>query len=130
MSGEDKLPHIILHHNQTKKYKAGNIDMADITLHVEIKDDNADAWREVEQMLTALTGYRVYSRDDFKGELINVLQNEVKQLEGDVGSLKYENRRLLADNIRMEAELKKYRDSFSDFRKQFSSPTGQRKIGT
>jgi hypothetical protein len=114
---EPKLPGVTLRHRGSRRYQAGKTQKAELTLECEI--DNESIWEEVERMLLAPSGFRIYTQEDFKGELVSVFQQEVKNLETDNGVLKYEKRRLEIENASLEEQLTKYKEIFDGFNKQF-----------
>lgn len=112
-----KLPGVTLRHRGSKRYQSGKTHKAELVLECEIEDEVV--WQEVERMLLAPAGHRIYTQEDFKGEMLAVFQSEVKNLEGDVGVLKYEKHRLEMENRHLEEQLAHYKGIFDGFNKQF-----------
>lgn len=118
MSDADlKLPGVTLRHRGSRRFQVGTKHKAEMTLECEIEDEVV--WEEVEKMLLAPAGFRIYTQEDFKGEMLNVFREEVRQLEAENAALRSENKRVQAQNAAMETQLQEYKDVFDGFNKQF-----------
>lgn len=62
-------------------------------------------------------GFRIHTAEDFKGQMIRVLQEDMGEAERRIRDLEIEVRNAAAAKVHAEEELQRMRDSFSPFLK-------------
>ena len=98
---EPNLPGVTLFHIGSRRYQVGG--KAKVSLSIEGTIEDEPTWIEVEKMF--INGFRVYTQEDFKGELVNVFRMEVSQLERRVEAAEAEAKRLDRENQLLRDEL-------------------------
>lgn len=111
---KDKLPGVTLFLTTSKRYNVAGRKKARAEFECDI--DSEVTWDEVEKMLIA--GFKIYTDDDFKGELLSVFREEVKQLEGQANVYKYEKERLEVENRRLRDNVEQYQRQLSNLGRQ------------
>lgn len=114
---EQKLPGVVLHLQSSKRHEVAGKQKVLLTVDGTI--DNEVVWSAVEKMF--INGFRVYTQEDFKGELINVFRTELEQLEGCVRALTHENEKMQRENTLLREEnedLAKKREALDGFARQ------------
>lgn len=107
MKEDDNLPGVTLHFegssvlNTRKNLKGVTVRTVRLQVIAEITDDTV--WQTVESKFK--DGLKVYTVDDFKGELLNALREEYKKLEAEAEGLRRANTHLLEENQHMKAGL-------------------------
>lgn len=111
---DPKLPGVTLHYLRARRFKNGfGQNKAEISLEATIEDDKV--WEEVERMFTE--GFRIYTQEDFKGELVGALRTEVVHLEQRVKDVEFEKNRLEAEVKLLREELEEKRGILDGFSK-------------
>jgi len=111
---EDQLPGVTFHHKGSKIFQpegAIRTKKAILTLEADIKDE--DLWREVEKKF--IEGLRVYTADDFKGELVNAYRHDNARLKAEAERLAHENARLQRENAYVQEKNAEYQEILSGF---------------
>jgi hypothetical protein len=108
---EPKLPGVTLFHIGSRRYQAGGKSKVEMKLEGTIEDETI--WVEVEKMF--VNGFRVYTQEDFKGELVNVFRTEVLQLERRIEIAEFEKGRLELENKLLREELGKKTEILDGF---------------
>lgn len=98
----DDLPGVIFRLQNAQVLGTANKKrkMARVTLDAEINDDAV--WEVAKKKLKEL---KVYTVEDFKGELLNALAEEHKKLEAAHAALQRAHETVLAENRQMKAGL-------------------------
>lgn len=103
MSDEnDHLPGVVFHKKSSEVLgttKKG-VKRVQVILEAEIRDE--EIWKSVEEKLN---GLKVYTVDDFKGEMLNALREDYLKLEIEKKRLEIENTGLREENQHMKAGL-------------------------
>lgn len=123
MTLENELAGVTFHHKGSKIFQpegATTNKKAILTLEATIKDE--DLWKEVEKKF--VEGLRVYTADDFKGELVNVYRHENARLKAEAERLAHENARLQRENAYVQEKNAEYQEILSGFSIQLSGGNG------
>ena len=100
---KDELPGVHLRVTATDLRTIGSVKTASIGLVGEVHDESV--WAAVRDRLLS-EGLKVYSIDDFKAELLNVLRAEVTRLEACVKLKDQEIRELRHQNDMLRLGMK------------------------
>lgn len=102
MSDEDQLPGVVFEMTQCDVLgtAVAGKKRAKVMLTAIINDDAV--WEEVKKKLD---GLKVYTADDFKGELLNALREEHAKIEAENKQLRSSFEATMEDNRRMSAAL-------------------------
>lgn len=111
---EQKLPGVTLHLQNAKRHEIAGKQKVLLTVDGTIDDEAV--WSAVEKMF--ISGFRVYTQEDFKGEMLNVFRTEVEQLEGRNNILAHDNERLTRENDLLREELEQKRGVLDGFTRQ------------
>jgi len=120
---EDQLPGVTFHHKGSKIFQpegATTTKKAILTLEASIKDE--DLWKEVEKKF--VEGLRVYTADDFKGELVNAYRHDNARLKAEAERLAHENARLQRENEYVQKKNEEYQKILSGFSTQLGGGDG------
>jgi hypothetical protein len=113
-AAEAKLPGVTLYARATREYQVAGKNKAEIKVECDIEDK--DVYEAVHKMF--LAGFRVYTQEDFKGEMLNVFREEVNQLEARVAGLVQENERKTRELALVQEELNQKREVLDGFGRQ------------
>ena len=108
-----KLPGVTLRLRGSKKYRLANQDKADVQLVCDI--DDVAVWEQVLKLLSDPDGYRIYTQEDFKGEMLNVFRSETLQLEKKNEELRFDRDRLQYENKILNERLQNYQEMINGF---------------
>lgn len=99
---DENLPGVVFHKKSSELIgtTTKGVKRVRVVLEAEIRDE--DVWKSAEDKLD---GLKVYTVDDFKGEMLNALREDYAKLEEEAVSLRAERDALKDDNLRMSAGL-------------------------
>lgn len=99
---DDDLPGVVFHKKSSEvmgtNYKG--FKRVKVVLEAEVRDDAV--WRDVEEKLN---GLKIYTADDFKGEMLNALREDYEKLEVEKRRLEIELKGVREEKDRMAAGL-------------------------
>lgn len=100
---KDSLPGVIFYRNSSQVMASSTpgVKKVKVVLVAEVRDDAV--WESVEEKFTA--GLKVYTADDFKGEMLNALREDYARLEAEKKRLQLELSTAKATVERMTAAL-------------------------
>lgn len=98
---EQSLPGVTLTLRGAREYQVAGKKKAEITLTCDIEDK--DVWEAVQKMFSE--GFRVFTQEDFKGELLNAFKEEMAQLEKKIRVLSFEAMHKDTELVRLRGEL-------------------------
>lgn len=112
---EAALPGVTLYFRGSREYQVAGRKKAEVKVECDIED--VDTWKVVQKMF--MDGFRVYTRDDFKGELLNAFREEMNQLEKKISMLVYESDRKGRELEMVKEELAQKKEILDGFSKHF-----------
>ena len=113
MAAEEQLPGLIFWHKGARRYEVADKHKVELKLECEVNDE--EVWKEVEKKF--LGGFRVFTAEDFKGELINALRYENKELEAAKTLLEQEVEKLRREKALIEQRLEQVQKPLADLGK-------------
>lgn len=95
------VPGVTLWHRGAKLFQKGGQKGVELTVVCHINDE--EVWKVVEKKF--LEGFRVYTVEDFKGEMLAALREEFKELEAEVGVLRVNLEKRTREKEMLEGQL-------------------------
>ncbi len=98
----DDLPGVVFHKksSQVLGINKKGVKRVEVILEAEVRDD--EVWQAAEEKLN---GLKVYTTDDFKGEMLNALREEFNKMEALYNQLQRDHKHVLEENQHMKAGL-------------------------
>lgn len=102
MSDENDLPGVVFHKKSSELVgtTAKGVKRVKVVLEAEVRDDAVWAAAEAK-----LDGLKIFTVDDFKGEMLNALREDYAKLETEANAMRTELETLRADNLQKNAAL-------------------------
>jgi hypothetical protein len=99
------IPGVTLWHRGAKLFQKAGQKGVELTVVAHINDE--DVWKVVENKF--LEGFRIYTVEDFKGEMLMALRDENKELEAEVKILRVDVEKRTREKELLEKELEEAR---------------------
>lgn len=102
---EDRIPAVVLWHKGARRYEVTGKQKVELKLEGEILDE--EVWKEVEQKF--MSGFHVFTVEDFKGEMLNAFREENHKLEQAKLLLEQALERAQREKLIAEQELARFK---------------------